>query len=217
MKTELRFTPAASAPSELLAVFAADTSASKDKDAKPEVTLLTSDEAVRKTANFVLGTGEFKAEANETLLLHAPEGLAATRLLIVGLGKAAKADPHAIRRAAGTAVRFAKPRAIRSLAILVPEGNFDSAQSARAIAEGAILADFDSDTYRTERKDRSIESLSILVPPGVDESPAEAGHREGVIIAEAQNFARTLINEPGNRMTPTILGQRAARWPPKPA
>ncbi len=132
MKTELRFTPAASAPSELLAVFAADTSASKDKDAKPEVTLLTSDEAVRKTANFVLGTGEFKAEANETLLLHAPEGLAATRLLIVGLGKAAKADPHAIRRAAGTAVRFAKPRAIRSLAILVPEGNFDPAQSTRA-------------------------------------------------------------------------------------
>ena len=210
MKTKLLFTPAASAPSELLTVFAADTSASKDKDAKPEVTLLASDEAVRKAANFVLATEEFKAEANETLLLHAPEGLAATRMLVVGLGKAAKADPHAIRRAAGTAVRFAKPRGIRSLAILVPEGNFDPAQSTRAIAEGAILADFDSDTYRTERKDRSIESLSVLVPPGVDKSPAEAGHREGVIIAESQNFARTLINEPGNRMTPTILGRRAA-------
>ncbi len=210
MKTELLFTPAASAPSELLTVFAADNSTSKDKDAKPEVTLLTSDEAVRKAANFVLTTGEFKAEANETLLLHAPEGLAATRLLIVGLGKAAKADPHAIRRAAGTAVRFGKPRGIRSLAILVPEGSFDPTQSTRAIAEGAILADFDSDTYRTDRKDRSIKAVSVLVPPGVDKSPAEAGHREGVIIAESQNFARTLINEPGNRMTPTILGQRAA-------
>ncbi len=210
MKTELLFTPAASAQSELLAVFAADTSASKDKDAKPEVTLLTSDEAIKKAANFVLATGEFKAETNETLLLHAPEGLAATRLLIVGLGKAAKADPHAIRRAAGTAVRFAKPRGIRSLAILVPEGNFDPVQSTRAIAEGAILADFDSDTYRTERKDRSIEAVSVLVPLSVDKSAAEAGHREGVIIAESQNFARTLINEPGNRMTPTILGQRAA-------
>jgi len=210
MKTELLFTPAASAQTELLAVFAADTSVNKDKDAKPEITLLTSDEAVRKAANFVLASGEFKAEANETLLLHAPEGLAATRLLIVGLGNAAKADPHAIRRAAGTAVRFAKPRGIRSLAILVPEGNFDPAQSTRAIAEGAILADFDSDTYRTDRKDRSVEFLSIQVPSGVDKSPAAAGHREGVVIAESQNFARTLINEPGNRMTPTILGQRAA-------
>ncbi len=210
MKTELLFTPAASAQSELLAVFAADTSTSKDKDAKPEVTLLTSDEAIKKAANFVLATGEFRAEANETLLLHAPEGLAATRLLVVGLGKAAKADPHIVRRAAGTAVRFAKPRNIRSLAILFPEGNFDPAQSTRVIAEGAILADFDSDTYRTERKDRSVESLSIIVPSSIDKAAAEAGHREGVIIAESQNFARTLINEPGNRMTPTILGQRAA-------
>ncbi len=210
MKTELLFTPAASAQSELLTVFAADISTSKDKDAKPELTLLTSDEAIRKAANYVLSTGEFKAEPNETLLLHAPEGLAATRLLIVGLGKAAKADAHAIRRAAGTAVRFAKPRVIRSLSILAPEGNVDPTQSTRAIVEGPILADFDSDTYRTDRKDRSIESLSIVIPAGIDKSAAETGHREGVIIAESQNFARTLINEPGNRMTPTILGQRAA-------
>src|SRR5271156_5306632 len=106
MKTELLSTSAASAPTELLTVFATDNSTSREKDAKPEVTLLSSDEAIRKAANYVLSTGEFKAEPNETLLLHAPEGLAATRLLIVGLGKAgglgnaAKADEHAIRKAA---------------------------------------------------------------------------------------------------------------------
>ena len=210
MKTELLFTPALATQTELLTVFAVDNSASKDKDAKPEVALLTSDEAMKKAASYVLSTGEFKAEPNETLLLHAPEGLAAVRLLIVGLGKTVKADVHAVRSGAGTAVRFVKPRGIRSLAILVPEGNFDPAGSTRAIAEGAILADFDSDTYRTDRKDRSIESVSIVVPATLEKSAAEAGHREGVIIAESQNFARTLINEPGNRMTPTILGQRAA-------
>ena len=210
MKTELLFSPVPSIETELLAVFAVDQSASKDKDAKPEIALLTSDEAVKKAASYVLLSGEFKAEANETLLLHAPEGLAAARLLIIGLGKAAKADPHAVRKAAGTAVRFAKPRGIRSLSILVPEGSLDASQCVRAIAEGAILADFDSDTYRTDRKDRDIEALTILAPAATDRSAAEAAHREGVIIAESQNFARTLINEPGNHMTPTILGQRAA-------
>ena len=210
MKTELLFSPVPSIKTELLAVFAVDQSASKDKEAKPEIALLTSDEAVKKAASYVLLSGEFKAEANETLLLHAPEGLAAARLLIIGLGKAAKADPHAVRKAAGTAVRFAKPRGIRSLSILVPEGSLDASQSVRAIAEGAILADFDSDTYRTDRKDRDIEALTILAPAATDRSAAEAAHREGVIIAESQNFARTLINEPGNHMTPTILGQRAA-------
>src|SRR5271170_1730962 len=123
MKTELLFTPAASAQTELLAVFAADNSTSKEKDAKPEVTLRSADETIKKAASYVLSTGEFKAEPNETLLLHAPEGLAAARLLIIGLGKAAKGDAHAIRKAAGTAVRFAKPRGIRSLSILLPEGN----------------------------------------------------------------------------------------------
>jgi leucyl aminopeptidase len=210
MKTELHFTPAASAETELLAVFAADSSSSKDKDAKPEVSLLTSDEAIRKAAGYVLSTGEFKAEPNETLLLHAPEGLAAARLLIVGLGKAEKITPHVIRKAAGAAVRFAKPRGLRSLAILVPEGDLDHARSTRAIAEGAILADFDSDTYRTDRKDRSIQSLSILIHRGAHKSAAEAGLSEGVILAESQNFARYLVNEPGNLMTPTILGRKAA-------
>jgi leucyl aminopeptidase len=31
-----------------------------------------------------------------------------------------------------------------------------------------------------------------------------------VIIGESQNFTRVLVNEPGNKLTPTILGQRAA-------
>ena len=209
MKTELLFTPAATTKTELLAVFAADNSTSKEKDAKPEVTLLTSDEAIQRAASYVLSTGEFKAESNETLLLHAPEGLAATRLLIIGIGKAAKADPQAVRKAAGTVVRFAKPRGIRSLAIAAP-GHLGTASTIRAIVEGAIVADFDSDTYRTDRRDRSIQSLSVVVPPGAHESAAETGLREGVIIAESQNFARSLINEPGNFMTPTILGQKAA-------
>ena len=33
---------------------------------------------------------------------------------------------------------------------------------------------------------------------------------EGVIIGESQNFTRALVNEPGNKLTPTILGERAA-------
>src|SRR6185437_10760033 len=83
------------------------------------------------------------------------------------------------------------------------------AESARAIAEGAVVADFDSDTYRTDRKDSTIASLTVLVSGGKQEEAAKS-LREGEIVAESQNFARTLINEPSNRMTPTILGQRAA-------
>jgi leucyl aminopeptidase len=208
MKLDLVVGGPATHQTDLLVIFAADKNADKNKETKPEIALLTEDGGVRQAATSVLAGGEFKAKLNETLLLHAPQGLKALRLLLVGLGKAEKFSVHDLRKAAGTAIRCAKPRGVRSLAIAAPAG-LGAAQSARALAEGAIVGDFESDNYRTDRQDQSIDSVSLVI----DESSrkdAEAGLREGVIIAESQNFARTLINEPPNRMTPTMLGERAA-------
>ncbi|MGC1299136.1 MAG: leucyl aminopeptidase [Alloacidobacterium sp.] len=207
MKTTLQTGSAAAMNTELLVVFSTDTATGKD--AKPEISLLTEEETIQKAAASVLTSGEFASGSNETILLHAPTGLKAKRLLLIGLGKSAKATPHDVRKAAGTAVRFAKPRKLRELTILLPT-TFEAAATARAVPEGATIADFDPDTYRSDRKDQSIESLTVLAPASLDQKAAEAGFNEGRILGESQNFTRTLVNEPGNRMTPTILGQKAA-------
>ncbi len=210
MKTELSFAPLAEIETELLAVLAADTQTSKEKSAKPEPVLLTSDETVKAAVAAVLASGEFKAGANETLLLHAPTGLKAKRLLLVGLGKLAKATPNAIRLAAGTSVRFCKPRGIRALAFALPQAeSLAPAACARAAAEGAIVGEVDTDTYRSDRKDLSVHTFT-LVASGNDQAAVKAAFAEGVIVADSQNFARSLVNEPGNKLTPTIMGQRAA-------
>jgi leucyl aminopeptidase len=212
MKTELSFANLAGIETELLAVFAADTQTAKGADAKPAPALLTGDEAVKKAAAAVLESGEFKAGANETLLLHGPAGLKATRLLIVGLGKAGKATAHAVRSAAGTAVRFAKPRGIRAVVVALPVAEtMPHAASARAAAEGALVGDFDPDTYRSDRKDLSVQMFTLAAPASSDKKALEAAFAEGVIVGESQNFARTLVNEPGNKLTPTVLGERAAQ------
>jgi leucyl aminopeptidase len=210
MNINLFFDSVAALKIEILAVFAVDASDSKAKDEKPSVRLLTGDPAISAASQPVLDGGEFRADLCETLLIHAPAGLAAKRLLVIGLGKAEKITPHDVRKGAGAAVRFAKPRALRELAISTPIAESLPPQlTVRAVAEGAILADFDPDTYRSDRKDRSIRSLEIVTAPWA-RTPAELGLREGIIIAESQNFARSLVNEPGNRLTPTVLGQRAA-------
>jgi len=57
----------------------------------------------------------------------------------------AKATIHTVREAAGTAVRFAKPRGVRELVFTLPE-NFSKGPldtMARAAAEGAFVGDFD--------------------------------------------------------------------------
>ena len=280
MKTQLSFASLAGIETELLAVLAVDTQTSKAPDAKPRPVLLTADSSVIAAAEAVLASGEFKAAANETLLWHGPAGIAAKRLLIVGLGKQAKATVHSVRNAAGTAVRFTKPRGIRELvfalpaiASAVPEPvpavpdskpaeaaaaapesksaedkvaepvaksespkptfavqeleTLPLARCTRAAVEGALVGDFDPATYRSDRKDQSVQSFTLVAPIGAAPAEAdktknadndkqqkavlEAAFAEGVILGESQNFTRTLVNEPGNKLTPTILGRRAGQ------
>jgi leucyl aminopeptidase len=188
--------------SELLVVFAVDTA---EKKQPPRIKLLTSGSALTKAAAAILTSGEFAAGSCETVLLHAPAGFKAQRILLVGLSKPTTAE---VRKAAGAAVRFAKPRKLRELTIALPEG-LDAAAATRAVVEGAYIGDFDPDIYRSDRKDQSIEQLNVIAV-GAKESAVESGLREGVILGEAQNFTRSLVNEPSNVLTPTVLGERAA-------
>ena len=104
------------------------------------------------------------------MLLHAPDGFKAERILLVGLGKLTTTE---VRKAAGAAVRFAKPRKLRELCIAIPEG-LDPLAATRAVVEGAYIGDFDPDTYRSDRKDQSIEQLSVVAGSG-----AKSGCRRG--------------------------------------
>ena len=220
MKTQRNFAPVSQFATELVVVFAADVQADVQADkapnAKPQPRLLTADAALIEATSRVLASGEFKASANELLLLHAPAAVAASRLLVVGVGKQSKFTANALRSAAGAAVRFAKPRSIRELAVAFPVAEviaaLPTAQLARAIAEGALVGDYDPDTYRSDRKDKSIEQLTLIADataPAEFKAAVEAGFAEGVIMGESQNFTRVLVNEPGNKLTPTVLGQRA--------
>ena len=214
MQIDLNFASPSGIETELLAVLAADTQTAKGPDVKPSPSLLTGDKQIQAAAAAVLGSGEFKGGTNETLLLHAPAGIKAKRLLIVGVGKLGKATVHGVRNAAGTAVRYCKPRGIRELVFVLSSSESLLPAGARTAVEGALIGDFDADTYRSDRKDQCIRSFTLAVPPdadrGAERAAIEAAAAEGAIVGESQNFARSLVNEPGNKLTPTILGQCAA-------
>jgi len=218
MDTKLLFQDAAGLATPMLAVFAVDVSIGKDAD--PLVALLTTSDAVSNAAAQVLATGEFQATAGEQLLLHKPDNVKAERLLVVGLGKAKSLSVEAVRKGAATAARFGKPRGIREIAIAFPEDfalddehmeSLPAGLLSRAIMEGALVAEVDYDTYRSDRKDRSVDSLTLVARESEESTRKEIqnGYDEGVIVGGAQNFARALVNEPGNVLTPEELGKRA--------
>lgn len=219
MSTQLLFADPASFVTPLLTVFAVDIATGTG--ATPLPTLLTTSDAISDAAAQFLASGEFKAATGETLLLHRPGGLTAERLLVVGLGKVRDLAPLELRSGAGTAIRLARKHSFTTIAIAFPQDHALSDEhletlgcfaTSRAIVEGAQLADYDPDTYRSDRKDRSMQLIDILATETekVTQDELRRGFAEGEIFAAAQNFTRTLVNEPGNILTPTELGKRTA-------
>jgi len=217
MITKLSFGDIAAFETPMLALFAADTATGKDDDPRPA--LVHAAGFAQAATHSLLGSGEFKAALGEIAVLHAPAGFKARRLLLVGLGKAQDLSLDKLRKGAGTAVRAAKPRSVKSMAIAFPDARelaaaphdqLSAMRMARAIAEGTELAQMDWDTYRSDRKDTSIASLTVLAPDAGSAAmfDMQRGFDDGLILAAGQNFARSLVNEPGNVLTPTVLGAR---------
>jgi leucyl aminopeptidase len=210
MKTRLVVTPVAGLETECLAIIVLDESgANGNGSAKPAPKVQAAEAAVQAAVREVLEAGEIGGRMLETALLHHPQGLKAKRLLLIGGGKAANFSAYELRRAAGAAVRLLKAKNLRSFAFLLPPLAGGAAEAAKAVTEGAFVGNFDPDTYKSDRKDQKIDELT-LVAPGADEVAA-AAMREATIVGESQNAARELINEPSNRLTPAMLGERTEK------
>src|SRR5208337_746247 len=122
MKTTLSFSVPAEVETECLAVVVLDRAPRNggEKD-KPEPYVATTDKAVQQAAAEAIRSGEVTGKSLETTLLHQPK-LKAKRLLLIGGGKSDKFTACDVRKLAGTAVRFLKPRGLRSLAFVTPDG-----------------------------------------------------------------------------------------------
>jgi leucyl aminopeptidase len=178
--------------------------------AKANLQLEAGDIGSVPAATDLLASGELTGRAFEINLLHKPAGLKAKRLLLISGGPAKKFTAYELRRIAGTAVRTLKARGIRSFAIVAPP-SIPAEEAVRAIVEGALIGNFDPDYYRSDRKDQKIDAITIMSSGNGDQGALEKAAQEAQIIGDSQNFTRDLVNEPSNRMTPTILADRAKK------
>jgi leucyl aminopeptidase len=206
MKTLLNTSNPAEIETECLVLAVLDAGQGDQSQAE----LTSSNAALRKAAADLLSSGEVTGKIFETVMVHRPQGIKAKRLLLVGGGKAKNFTAYELRKVAGTAVRFLKPKGIRNLAIVAPEGSVGPADAVKAVVEGAFVGNFDPDTYKSDRKDTRVQELTVVAPGG-DAKTLQNALEEARVIGEAQNFTRELVNEPGNRMTPTELARRARK------
>ena len=162
----------------------------------------------KKLLQELQSAGELTGKAYECTLIHQPAYMAAAKLLVVGAGKREKFQESDLGRLAGTAVRYLRARGIHDMAWVATGADLEPSQ-VEAVVDGALLADYDADRYRSERNgDRRIDGFALATDEDEVQQDAEAAVTRGRVIAEARNFTRDLVNEPSNRMTPSLLAER---------
>ncbi|MDA8312591.1 MAG: leucyl aminopeptidase [Actinomycetota bacterium] len=144
----------------------------------------------------------FAAAKGSALSLRGASGPPAVVLL--GLGERAGVGREQWRLAAAALVRAAgKGRGSAAIVLPGDPPGGDAASVGAAIAEGAVLASYSFDSYRTAPHAERVDHL-VLVGPG----DYARGLRQGAAAAAAAVFARDLINTPPSDMTPRELAVR---------
>ncbi len=159
--------------------------------------------AAADPAKELYDSGEFSGKALEIAVLHHPTGLKAKRLVLAGGGKRERFDPAELRKLAGAALRALKPKGARNIVLALDEPYRSDAFAAAAV-EGALLADAEADRYKTDPKknEKQVDRFAVL-------GGSQSALNYGRIVAESQNFSRSLANEPSNLLTPMRLAERA--------
>jgi leucyl aminopeptidase len=158
----------------------------------------------------LLDSGEISGKALELTLIHHPPGVAAKRVLLVGGGKPEAFHSAQVRKLAGAALRYLKSRSCKNIAMALERG-WGTGELVSAAVEGAVLGDYEPDRYKSNSDNHKseVETFSVLADQE-GEDLARAANR-GRILAGAQNFTRTLVNEPANRLTPSKIAEAAGQ------
>ncbi len=157
-----------------------------------------------------LDADEFTGKEGETAYFHlvGNTSLKARRLLLIGVGEASDYKNAQVSQMAGTAVRSLRSKNVKTIAVL-PRASGDAFEAAAKAAEGAYVALFDPDKYRTVDKEEKKIDRFVVVIEGAEEDALQRGVNVGRIVGESVNFTRDMANEPGAYMTPTDMAEKA--------
>jgi leucyl aminopeptidase len=150
--------------------------------------------------------GELLAKEGSATVFRAHGRLAARAVVVLGLGAKSALTLEAVRKAAGCGVRTAKSLRAKSVAFVAMGAGFGGlavAEAARAVAEGASLAAYAFDGYKTPAPDTvPLASILLVERDGKRSVAVKRAVEEANQIVEAVCVARDLVNESAMHMTP---------------
>jgi leucyl aminopeptidase len=162
----------------------------------------------------ICADGAFKGNLGEMTTVYTMGRMTAKRVLLVGLGSLDTLNAQALRRASATSSRHLQHTGAHNIALALAQdgASVETNAGAQAQVEGALLGLYTFKKYQhadDKDEEQGVEKVWLAAGKGSTDGLAEA-IRRGSALAEATNFARDLVNEPPNILTPTELANRSA-------
>ena len=167
------------------------------------------DEALDGALRRLIDLGDFEGKHKQTAILYTKDAITAPRLAVVGMGKSDEFDAEKAREAAGEIACQLRDLGVKTIAIPTPSDA--PPEMIQAATEGSLLALYQFNQHKTEGLDdvKELDAITFLVSDEDGISTLEAAVALGSAIARGTMLARDLSNQPGNKLTPTILAEKA--------
>ena len=166
------------------------------------------DAASGGTLSRALGSARFTGAKGQVLDLVAPNGLHATRVVLVGAGPRDSVDALIAEAIGAGALQAAKTTGASMLELRLAD--LSDEHAARA-AFGARLAAYRFDRYLTREKPEKKPSVTKVRVACANPDRATAAFAPLSALADAILFARDLVSEPANILYPEEFANRVKR------
>jgi leucyl aminopeptidase len=162
----------------------------------------------------IFKSGDFEAKPSQISVIYTKDSLPAKRIALVGLGKKSELNLEKIRIAFAKVMQHLRGLNIKEAATaidwnLLPD---EKEKVIAAVAEGAVLGQYQFTSYKTVGRDelKEMRLLEIVAEPK-HYSVIQDEIKKTKIITDAVCFARNLISAPANEMTPSLMAAHAQK------
>ena len=170
------------------------------------------DRACGSRLSRLIAAEHFSGAAGRSMVAHALPGLAAARVVLMGVGKPGTLDAAGARKALSSALGTIRSTGTTDAVVLTEGMAVKDRDGAWLLRQLGILAETGGYRYsRTLSKPEPAPRLARLAV-GLDTKPPRAlsvALSEGGAIGRGMNLARELGNTPANICTPTHLAEQA--------
>ena len=171
------------------------------------------DRALDGAISRLIADGEIKGKNGEITHVHTWGKMPAAKVVVAGLGKSETFGQDGIRRVSAVVCRYLRKIGATTAATIAHgagTGGIDAEASGQAIAEGAVLGLYRFDKYLSKKEgDKDLEELQVVEIDSKKVDELNRGIERGLVLADAANLSRDMVNEPANYMTPTKMAEIA--------